>query len=131
MIGGGIWGGTLQNSIVADNVGGDCYAAISNVPPPQMPPPKARVTSLPRGVETVLPLMVLLLMVRLPTLRMPPPSAKTPEAAIVSRTDIADAMSKLQQNEARLEQDATVTISDETGHAAKRTAVRALPALTH
>jgi hypothetical protein len=40
-------------------------------------------------------------------------------------------MSKLQQNEARLEQNATVTISHETGHAAKRTAVPALPALTH
>lgn len=51
--------------------------------------------------------------------------------AIVSRTDIADAMKKLQLNETRLEQESTVTIGHETGHATQRTAVQALPALTH
>lgn len=51
--------------------------------------------------------------------------------AIVSRTDIADAMFKLQQSEARLEQAGMVTIGHENGHAAQRTSVRALPALTH
>lgn len=51
--------------------------------------------------------------------------------AIVSRSDMADAMYKLQQNEAGLEQKSIVTISHENGHAAQRTLVQALPALMH
>lgn len=50
--------------------------------------------------------------------------------AIVSRTDIADAMRKLQQTEKALEE-ATVTIGHEIGHAAQRTPVQAHPAYTH
>ncbi len=50
--------------------------------------------------------------------------------AIVNRTDIADAMRKLQQAERAIE-DGTVTIGHEIGHAAKRTPVQARPALTH
>lgn len=50
--------------------------------------------------------------------------------AIVNRTDIVDAMKKLQQAEKAIEA-ATVTISHELGHAAKRTDVQAIPALPH
>lgn len=50
--------------------------------------------------------------------------------AIVNRTDIVDAMKKLQQAEKAIEA-ATVTISHEIGHAAKRTDVQAIPALPH
>jgi integrase len=50
--------------------------------------------------------------------------------AIVSRTDIADAMRMLQQTEKALE-NATVTVGHEMGHAAKRTQVPALPAQMH
>lgn len=49
--------------------------------------------------------------------------------AIVSRTDIADAMKKLQLSEKALEQ-ATVQIGHELGHAAQRTQAQALPAPT-
>lgn len=49
--------------------------------------------------------------------------------AIVSRTDIADAMKKLQVSEKALEQ-ATVQIGHEIGHAAQRSQVQALPAPT-
>jgi hypothetical protein len=48
--------------------------------------------------------------------------------AIVSRTDIVDAMRMLQQAEKAIEDAAVVTIN---GHAAQRTAVQALPARTH
>jgi integrase len=51
--------------------------------------------------------------------------------AIVSRTDIADAMRKLQQSEKALDQAALVTIGHENGHAAKPTDLQALPALSH
>jgi integrase len=47
--------------------------------------------------------------------------------AIVSRTDIVDAMRMLQQTEKALEA-ATVTIGHENGHAAQKTAAQALPA---
>jgi len=50
--------------------------------------------------------------------------------AIVSRTDIADAMRMLQQTEKALG-NATVTIGHEIGHAAKRTQAQALPAQMH
>jgi integrase len=50
--------------------------------------------------------------------------------AIVSRTDVVDAMRKLQQAERALEQ-AMVTIGHENGHAAQRTQVQAPPALAH
>ena len=46
--------------------------------------------------------------------------------AIVSRTDIVDAMRMLQQAEKAQEQ-AVVTIGHENGHAAQRTAAQALP----
>jgi len=48
--------------------------------------------------------------------------------AIVSRTDIVDAMRMLQQTEKALEK-AAVAISHEIGHAAHQTSVEALPAL--
>jgi hypothetical protein len=55
--------------------------------------------------------------------------------AIVSRTDIVDAMRMLQQAEKAIadkaKEDAVVTIGHENGHAAQRTQVQALPALLH
>jgi integrase len=48
--------------------------------------------------------------------------------AIVSRTDIADAMRKLQQAEKALEETAVVTIGHEIGHAAQQTKAPTLPA---
>jgi hypothetical protein len=51
--------------------------------------------------------------------------------AIVSRTDHVDAMQKLQQAEKAIEDAAVVTIGHENGHAAQRTQVQPLPALTH
>lgn len=50
--------------------------------------------------------------------------------AIVSRTDIVDAMQRLQQVEKALE-NAAIANSHENGHAAQQTAVQARPALTH
>jgi predicted alpha/beta hydrolase family esterase len=50
--------------------------------------------------------------------------------AIVSRTDIAEAMRMLQQTEKALEA-GMVTIGHENGHAAQRTRVPVLPALSH
>ena len=49
--------------------------------------------------------------------------------AIVSRTDIADAMRMLQQTEKALEA-GIVTIGHENGHAAQRTSAQALPRAT-
>ncbi len=51
--------------------------------------------------------------------------------AIVNRTDIVDAMQRLQQTEKALEVAATVAISHENGHAAQQTEVQAQPALMH
>ncbi len=51
--------------------------------------------------------------------------------AIVNRTDIVDAMQRLQQTEKALEIAATVAISHENGHAAQQTEVQASPALMH
>jgi integrase len=51
--------------------------------------------------------------------------------AIVSRTDIVDAMRMLQQAEKAIEDAAVVAISHENGHAAQRVQLQAPPALTH
>jgi hypothetical protein len=51
--------------------------------------------------------------------------------AIVNRTDIVDAMRKLQIAEKAIEDLALVTIGHENGHAAQRTQVQAAPMLTH
>jgi hypothetical protein len=51
--------------------------------------------------------------------------------AIVSRTDIVDAMRMLQQAEKTIEDAAVVTIGHANGHVAQRTQVPALPARTH
>jgi hypothetical protein len=51
--------------------------------------------------------------------------------AIVNRTDIVDAMQRLQQTEKALEAAATVAISHENGHAAQQTEAQARPALMH
>lgn len=51
--------------------------------------------------------------------------------AIVSRTDIVDAMRMLQQAGKAIADAAVVAISHQNGHAAQQTAVQAHPTLTH
>jgi hypothetical protein len=51
--------------------------------------------------------------------------------AIVSRTDIVDAMRMLQQAEKTLEDAAIIAKGHENGHVAQQTEVPALPARTH
>ena len=51
--------------------------------------------------------------------------------AIVSRTDIVDAMRMLQQAEKAIEDAAVVTMSHEPGYAAQHTQLQAPQTLTH